>query len=292
MSYLLFMDESGHDHKNMPYEVRGGVAIHAARLWPFIQGVNDLEVASFGCNLRDYGSEIKGHKLADKDRWKWAAQSDEMSDQDRRTHATGFLRAAMEKRAPRRHEFTAYGQACVNMSRGIFRLLDEHQAVILASFIPKSVKRPSTFKASEYLRKDHVFLFERYYWLLDEQDDTGLLVMDRCEHNLDGHFVDHMVDYFTRSTNGQVRSTRIMPYPFFVDSHLVSPVQIADFCIYCLNTGFRLPNRGLDAPARQDIVGEFRPWLDKLQFQGRAINNGQEHHMYGYCFVPDPYTAR
>jgi hypothetical protein len=27
MSYLFFMDESGHDHRNTPYEVRGGVAI-------------------------------------------------------------------------------------------------------------------------------------------------------------------------------------------------------------------------------------------------------------------------
>lgn len=286
------MDESGHDHRNMPYEVRGGVAIHAARLWPFIQAVNDLEVASFGCNLRDYGSEIKGYKLADKDRWRWAAQDAEMSDSDRRTHATNFLKASREGRTPRRFEFTAYGQACVNMGRGIFRLLDEAEAVILASFIPKSVKRPSTFEATEYLRKDHVFLFQRYYWLLDEHDETGLIVMDRCEHNLDGHFVDQMVDYFTRSTNGQVRSTRIMPYPFFVDSHLVSPVQVADFCIYCLNFGFRLPSRGLDEPARQDVVDEFRPWLDKLQFQGRSIDGGQEHHIYGYCFVPDPYNGR
>jgi hypothetical protein len=28
MSWLLFLDESGHDHKNTPYEVRGGFAIH------------------------------------------------------------------------------------------------------------------------------------------------------------------------------------------------------------------------------------------------------------------------
>ena len=29
MSWLLFLDESGHDHKSMPYEVRGGIALHA-----------------------------------------------------------------------------------------------------------------------------------------------------------------------------------------------------------------------------------------------------------------------
>ncbi|MCE5202735.1 MAG: DUF3800 domain-containing protein, partial [Actinomycetia bacterium] len=235
MSYLLFLDESGHDHKKMPYEVRGGIAIHAQRLWPFIQAVSDLEIACFGSALRDYGSEVKGHKLADKDRWRWAAQGELMTDADRRTHATGFLEASREGRSPRRFEFTAYGQACIEMGQGIFRLLDEHDAVILASFIPRTTARPATSTATEYLRKDHVFMLERYYWLLDERDDTGLIVMDRCEHNLDGHFVDQMQRYFTQTTNGRIRATRIMPYPFFVDSHLVSPVQVADFCIYCLN---------------------------------------------------------
>ena len=37
MSWLLFLDESGHDHRTMPYEVRGGVALHASELWPFVQ---------------------------------------------------------------------------------------------------------------------------------------------------------------------------------------------------------------------------------------------------------------
>ncbi len=48
MSYLLFLDESGHDHKNAPYEVRGGVALHAEKLWPFVQGMKKLEEACFG----------------------------------------------------------------------------------------------------------------------------------------------------------------------------------------------------------------------------------------------------
>lgn len=39
MSYLLFMDESGHDHKVVPYEVRGGICLQIGRLWPFIQAI-------------------------------------------------------------------------------------------------------------------------------------------------------------------------------------------------------------------------------------------------------------
>jgi len=48
MSYLLFLDESGHDHKTMPYEIHGGVALHASKLWPFVKALTNLEQAAFG----------------------------------------------------------------------------------------------------------------------------------------------------------------------------------------------------------------------------------------------------
>jgi hypothetical protein len=37
MSWLLFCDESGHDHKNTPLEVRGGIAIKTNKIWDFVQ---------------------------------------------------------------------------------------------------------------------------------------------------------------------------------------------------------------------------------------------------------------
>ena len=46
MSWLLFLDESGHDHRHMPYEVRGGVALHVSQLWPFIRGMQKLELTA------------------------------------------------------------------------------------------------------------------------------------------------------------------------------------------------------------------------------------------------------
>lgn len=64
MSWLLFLDESGHDHKSMPYEVRGGVALHASELWPFVQAMQRLELASFGCQLHRFSKELKGSTLA------------------------------------------------------------------------------------------------------------------------------------------------------------------------------------------------------------------------------------
>jgi hypothetical protein len=79
MSWLLFLDESGHDHKQMPYEVRGGVAIHVGKLWPFVRAVRQLELNAFGAELHLYGKELKGSTLLDRKRFKFAAQIDRKS---------------------------------------------------------------------------------------------------------------------------------------------------------------------------------------------------------------------
>ena len=47
MSYLLFMDESGHDHKNMPYEVRGGVSIASINVFKFLCDLQKSEEKIF-----------------------------------------------------------------------------------------------------------------------------------------------------------------------------------------------------------------------------------------------------
>jgi len=241
MSFLLFIDESGHDHKNAPYEVRGGVAMHAAKLWPFVQAMKNLEQSAFGGALHQYRSEIKGHKLLDKDRFKWAAQDAQLDDTARRKHALGFLNKGVEKKPPTRIEFTAYGQACLMMARGIFDLLRAHQAKLFAVAIPRDVAKPATFEAEQYLRKDHVFLLEHYFYFLEWQNETGLIVMDETEKTEDRRFVQRLERYFTYTQTGRYRRARIVPSPFFVSSDMTYPVQAADVCIYCVNYGFRLP---------------------------------------------------
>jgi hypothetical protein len=147
MSYLLFLDESGHDHRNTPHEVRGGIALKADKLWPFIKAMQALEETSFGTTLQKYGSEIKGCKLLAKDRFKWANQEPLLDDEARRKYARLFLEKGREKRRPIRIEFTAYGQACLNMASGIYQLVRGHDGVIFAAAIPITVEKPATFEA-------------------------------------------------------------------------------------------------------------------------------------------------
>jgi hypothetical protein len=292
MSWLLFLDESGHDHQSTPYEVRGGIALHAAELWPFVQDVQRLELASFGAMLHQFRKELKGCHLLDKDRFKWAAQGPAMADEERRKHCRGFLTKGLEKKPPTRNEFTSYGQACLEMVRGMFQLLRDHKAKLFASAVPRNVARPVSFEANEYLRKDQVFLLERFFYFLEGEKLHGLLVMDEVEKTADRRFVRRLEGYFTKTHTGRYRSSWIVPTPFFVSSDMTYPVQAADLAIYCVNWGFRLPTRGMDAPGRAEIADEFGPWLNQLQFRGEGYREGSVYQEYGIVFVPDAYSAR
>ena len=73
---------------------------------------------------------------------------------------------------------------------------------------------------------------------------------------------------------GRYRSAWIVPAPFFVSSDMTYPVQAADLAIYCVNWGFRLPTRGMDAPVRLEIADNYGRWLGQLQFRGEAHRDG------------------
>lgn len=292
MSWLLFLDESGHDHRAMPYEVRGGVALHAKRLWSFVRSVQRLELDAFGTTLAEFGKELKGCKLLDKDRFRWAAQRTRLADGDRRRLCRAFLTKGQEKKAPVADEFAAYGQACLEMAHGIFQILRDHDARLFASIIPCSARAPEPFTAGEFLRKDHVFLLERYFYFLEERRDHGLLVMDAVEKTWDRRFIRRLERYFTRSDRGRQRTAWIVPTPLFVASDLTYPVQAADLAIYCINCGYRMPKVGLDAPVRAEIADSFGRWLHQLQFRGKAHRDGDVFDTFGIVFVPDPYSNR
>jgi len=291
MGWLLFLDESGHDHLTMPYEVRGGIALHAGKIWPFVQGLQRLEIDVFGAPLALFRKEIKGCTLLDKDRFRWANQDNLMDDAERRKHCRGFLTKGLEKLQPTRQEFTAYGQACLAWVRGMFQLLLQHDAVLFAAVIPQSVIKPDTYEAVEFLRKDQVFLLERYYYFLEEKQEHGLLVMDEVDKTDDRRFVKRLESYFRKTQTGQFRSQWIVPVPFFVASDMAYPVQVADVCIYCVNCGFRYGTEMM-APHRQDITDEFSPWLHRLQYRGEASREGITFRSYGIVYVPDPYESR
>ena len=290
MSWLLFMDESGHDHKTMPYEVRGGVALQDRKLWPFIRAIASLEQSCFGVRLADYKKEFKGEKLLNKDRLKWAFQDSLQSDEERRRNARAFLSKGLQKAVPTRAEFTGFGQASFQMAHGIFQLLRDHNAKIFAAAIPRSVRPPDNIPAKEYLRKDHVFLLERFHHFVQKVQEQGLLVMDQVEEQHDYRFVKKLERYFVRTTNGILRADWILPSPLFSSSYLSIPIQVADVCIYCINWGFR--RWEMDAPTRPMIEQQFAGWIRRLEYQDkRPSTSGGTKKVLGIVFVANPYGS-
>jgi hypothetical protein len=268
------------------------VAIHASQLWPFIQAMQRLELDCFGCQLLLYKKELKGSTLLDKKRFRFANQDALMDDEARRKHCRGFLTKGLEKKTPIRLEFSAYGQACLEMATGIMQLLQAHRALLFAAVVPRCVQRPTAAHAEEYLRKDHVFLFERFFYLLEEKQRYGLLVMDEVDKTEDRRFVRRMERYFTKTAPGQYRTSWIVPSPFFVASDMNYPIQAADVCIYCVNWGFRLDAIGMNAPSRPEIAQLFGPWLSRIQFRGQGYRDGNAFGSFGIVYVPDPYASR
>lgn len=158
--------------------------------------------------------------------------------------------------------------------------------------IPRGISRPSSGESEDFLRKDQVFLLERFYYFLEDREEDGILVMDETDKTDDKRFVSRLHRYFVLTENGRLRSTRIVPAPFFVSSDMQTPIQIADISIYCINWGFRVFSTSSTGEVRQEIQQQFGGWLDRLQYRGRKERAGHEFRTFGIVFVPDPYTPR
>lgn len=291
MSWLLFLDESGTDHGNCPYEVTGGIALHASHLWPFIQDVRRRELWAFGGALHEFAAELKGCKLLNREAFRWAQQLPVMTDADRQRHARGFLTKGLERKPPTKLEFTAYGQARLSVARGIVNSLREHHAALFAAAIPRGVRRPKGLVNKTYLRKDHVFLLERFFFFLEGQKQHGILVMDEVGKAADRALAQRMERYFEQTSQGRLRTRWIVPSPFFVASDMAYPVQAADLAIYCVNWGYRIPP-GMTQEARTEIQSEFERPLQRIEFHGNGERDGAVFDTHGVVYVPDPYSVR
>jgi hypothetical protein len=210
-----------------------------------------------------------------------------MPDAERRKHALNFLNNSIQGRSPRRDEFTAYGQACLQFCKQVTIPLSKHNVRLFAAVVPH-LPKPET-QPEEYLRKDKVFLLERYFYFLEERQEMGLLLLDGSDKAADRKLVRRLEAYFTKTHTGRQRTQWIVPVPFFVESDMAYGVQVADLCIYCLNWGWRRPR--MNKPCRDEIK-PFAANLETLFWQGQGYRNRNVFESYGVFHVPDLYDSR
>jgi len=51
VAFLMFIDESGQDQRESPYEVLAGVVVEDTKLWPLVNRLHKTELEFFGCRL-------------------------------------------------------------------------------------------------------------------------------------------------------------------------------------------------------------------------------------------------
>jgi hypothetical protein len=108
VSYLLFIDESGVDRRESPYEVLAGVAIHDRQLWGLIRKMQGAEIACFGKRYTSDEGEAKGKSLLKRKTFRLAAQLPQIPLEER----ANLARECLERGASAgKRELTALSQA-------------------------------------------------------------------------------------------------------------------------------------------------------------------------------------
>lgn len=279
MARLLFLDESGQDQRESPYEVLAGVAIEDKQLWPLIKAIQELEVRYFGQRYAAMDREMKAKKLLKRKTFRHAAQAAPMQHPARTELAQ---RCLADGPSATREELTALAQAKIAFCAAILQATIDAGGVVLAAMIPKSAPRAE----GDFLRKDYAFIFERYFYLLEDSgDEAGLIVFDELERSQSHLLVDQMHRYFLHTTRGLARARLVVPEPFFVHSELTTGVQIADLVAYTIAWAVRLT--GQEEPGRPEMAELARLTLDLRYDTQRDLPGRPRFRVYGIARIND-----
>ena len=246
MAWLLFIDESGHDRSASPYEVLAGVAIQDQAVRAVIRRLHEVEIHSFGRRYSDGPRELKGRVLLKKKVYRHRELNAEVDAAD----IPALARAALNDgaRADARM-LKALAIAKLNYVASVFEICAELGCRTFASI----VETDACPTATGGLRKDYAYLFERFFYFLEDNNtmQQGIVVFDELEKSQSHLLIDQMHRYFAHTMVGQQRSSRIIPEPFFVHSDLTTGVQIADLVAYVISWGFRMAR--MTKPARPEL---------------------------------------
>jgi hypothetical protein len=242
----MFIDESGQDQRESPYEVLAGVVIEDRRLWRLVVDLHEAEVEHFGCRYARLERELKAKKLLKSKVVRHASLSPGFDNERRTTLARECLQDGVG--ATPEH-FAALAQAKLAYVTRTLEIARRHRCRAFASIVPKSAPRTGL----DYLRKDYSYLFERFFFFLESQPShaLGFVVFDELERSQSHLLIDQMKRYFEGTWTGRQRSRRIIPEPFFVHSHLTTGIHLADLVAYVIAWNVRV--RGMTAPKREEL---------------------------------------
>lgn len=283
MAYIFFIDESGINKTESPYEVLCGVAIEDKDIWNVISTLKNLEIQTLGTRYRSHEQdrEIKGRKFLKRKTFKHASFYHDIRGEEIPVLAKRCLEQGA---SATRREQAGLALAKLNYVRGLLKICNQFRIKIFAAISSNPI-RETDDKNDGLLRRDYVFLIERIYYYLDDKNngDQGMIVFDEIGKSKSHILVSELENYFKKTVNGQLRSNLIIPEPFFVQSDLTTGIQIADIIAYIISWGFRL--KGMSEPKREEL-NEFVDLIKPLRYRSlREINGNRETEVWSAFYV-------
>ncbi len=271
MAYFLFVDESGQDRNSTPYEVLAGIAIQDIALWPLIQEIHQVEMKYFGNFYRNKQHELKAKKLLKTKTYRLATQLPRIEEDSLQRLAQACLEDGATARQP---QITALAQAKIKYTEEVLQICIKYDCKVFASIIDyhaiETKPQFSDFVNLGFLRKDYSYLFERYYYFLEDlpSHEMGTVVFDEFERSKSHILVGQMSEYFIKTQKGKERSSYIIPEPLFVHSDLTTGIHVADLIAYCITWGFRIDS--LTIP-RRDELNALVDMICRMRYRARRI---------------------
>lgn len=280
MAYFLFVDESGQDLQAAPYEVLAGVAIEDRDLWNLVKTLQEVELRIFGIRYRANERELKGKKLLKTKTHRQAAVLPAIPEHERRDLAKKCLEAG-DKAGKR--EITALVQAKLAYVQELIEVCSRFRCKIFASIVPQNSPRP----LPTHLRKDYAYLFERFYYFLEDTNpsQSEIVVFDELDKSRSHILIDQMARYFQFTTKGHRYSSLVIPEPLFVHSDLTTGIQLADLAAYILSWGTRLPGKNESARRELDFLASQVYGLRHRTI--REIDGNPNYSIWSFAIIPD-----
>lgn len=279
MAYILFLDESGHDLKDSPYEVIAGVAVEDKNVWNLIRQIHLLEENIFGRRYSYGERELKARKILKTKTYRLADQLEPIEPGERKQLAKECLDNGEQVT---KRQLTALAQAKLAFTEEILQLVANFRCKAFASIVTQDFNPKDT---PDYLRKDYVYLFERFFYFLEDKQNepSGILVFDETEKNQSQRLIQQIENYFKKTHKGRTRASLLIPEPLFVHSDLTTGIQIADLIAYLVSWGLRL--NGMNANTRP----ELEPLCDLIKPMRyrttREIDDVSEHEIWSITFI-------
>jgi hypothetical protein len=280
MAYFLFVDESGQDHRESPCEVLAGMAVEDRDLWNLVQSLQEAEVRHFGIRYSASERELKAKKLLKTKTYKLAAGVPLFPAEERRQLAKSALEAG---ETAGRAELAALAQAKLAYATDVLDICARYRCRAFASIVDKDSPRPSP----DHLRKDYAYLFERFYYFLEDKEaaPSGVIVFDELEKSQSHLLLSQMDRYFKFTARGRQRAGQIIPEPFFVHSDLTTGIQLADLVAYVVSWSIRVG--GMKQPVRAELA-DLAEQVMRLRYRAeREVEGRTDYTIWSFAVITD-----